>query len=85
MWEGQDRGEFFRTINKEKYAHIKNSFENIEDIKGYNLNIMDQEMPNVEKRFDMETEKGRITKSKKYSMKYIITGACVISILFVFK
>ena len=78
-WEGRDRKEFFSGINREQYEGIRSSFENIEDIKGYAFNIIDKEMPDVDKRFGLQKLMVTITSEKKYSLGYYLMALFVLS------
>jgi hypothetical protein len=77
-WEGQDRTEFFSKINKERYEHIRKSFENIEEIKELKFNVLDVELPDTDKRWQFEKEK---TKNKIFSessnLAFFIIGSVI--------
>lgn len=80
-WEGQDRREFFSKLNREQYRRLRESMENIEEIKDIKFNVIDAETPDTDKRWGFEKEKAQIRKYGPNSNTVYLMIGTILAIL----
>ena len=83
-WEGQDRREFFSKLNREQYSRLRQSMENIEEIKDIKFNVIDAETPDTDERFGFDKERAQIRKHGPNSNNVYIMIAAIVSALCAF-
>ena len=77
-WAENDRRVFTNTLNEEEYERIKHSFEAIDDLKNSHFQILDIEVPNTDKRFNIDKPLGVMTNNKNDDpLLYGIVGSVV--------
>ena len=75
-----DKREFYEKLNDKKFENIKNSFRNIEEVQNLSYEIIDVQMPDMEKKYERMKREANKEKHSSQMFSHLITTGLFVSL-----